>query len=293
MPTVADAVEEVIRINAPSWGNRRTARDMRQRINSNAGTLLDMRVDEVTTVHALRTLTPIWQTKPEAARKLRQNLARVMDWAKANGHTTNENAFGSALGAVLPKRGNGTTHHRAVPYANVADAIETIRASKAGECTKLCLEFLVLTACRSGEVREATWDEIDFDNALWTIPAQRMKMSRDHRVPLSDRATAVLREADRLRDGTGLVFPSPRGKVLSDNTLSKLMRENGIDAVPHGFRSSFRDWAAEQTSTPHAVMEQALAHKVGSAVEQAYARSDLLERRRELMQQWADYLCGV
>ena len=158
---------------------------------------------------------------------------------------------------------------------------------------KLAFEFLVLTAARSGEVRLATWDEMDLDAAVWLVPGARMKAKRDHRVPLSGRALAILRDAQSLRDGTGLVFPSPRGKPLSDMTLSKLIKELGFPAVPHGFRSSFRDWAAEQTNTPREVVEAALAHTVRNPTAAAYARSDLFARRRRLMDEWAVYLGGA
>ena len=155
--------------------------------------------------------------------------------------------------------------------------------------TKLAFRFLVLTAARNGEVRGATWAEIDTDHALWTIPPTRMKAGDEHRVPLSNAALAVL-EAQDIADDSGLLFPSVRGKLMSDVTLSKLLRENGVPAVPHGFRSSFRDWAAEKTAFPRAVMEAALAHRVADEVEAAYFRTDLLEKRRELMEQWANFI---
>ena len=157
---------------------------------------------------------------------------------------------------------------------------------------KLAFEFLVLTAARSGEVRLATWAEMDLDAAVWLVPGARMKAKRDHRVPLSGRALAILRDAQSLGAGAGLVFPSRRGKPLSDMTLSKLIKELGLPAVPHGFRSSFRDWASEQTNTPREVVEAALAHTVRNPTEAAYARSDLFERRRRLMDDWAAYLDG-
>ena len=149
--------------------------------------------------------------------------------------------------------------------------------------TKRAFGFLVLTAARSGEVRLATWDEMDLDAGVWAIPAARMKAKRDHRVPLSGRALAILHDVQKLSDGTGLVFRSLRGKPLSTVTLPRLTKELGIAAVPHGFRSSFRDWAAERTSTPREVVEAALAHTVQNPTEAAYARSDLFERRRRLM----------
>ena len=168
-----------------------------------------------------------------------------------------------------------------------------MRNSGAGIAVKLAFEFLILTAARSGEVRLATWDEIDTEAATWTVPAARMKAGLEHRVPLCDRAMAILDEARAIADGSRLIFPGTRaGKPLSDMTLSKLMRDLGLDGVPHGFRSSFRDWAAECTNASREVMEAALAHTVRNTVEAAYSRTDLFERRRTLMDQWASYLDG-
>ena len=163
-------------------------------------------------------------------------------------------------------------------------------ASNAYIGTILAFQFLVLTAARSGEVRGARWSEVDFDARTWTVPASRMKAGRAHRVPLSAAALGVLRDAREYSDGSGLVFPSITGRMMSDSTLSKLLRENGIEGTPHGMRSAFRDWASEQTNTPHAVMEAALAHTIPNKAEAAYARSDLLDKRRVLMNAWARYL---
>ena len=157
---------------------------------------------------------------------------------------------------------------------------------------KLGFEFLVLTACRSGEMRGARWEEIDLEAAVWTVLPERMKHQREHRVPLSASAREILAEARRIENSSDLVFPSPAGGLLPDRDLSSLLRELGIPAVPHGFRSSFRDWAAEETDAPHAVMEAALSHVIRNQVEAAYARSDLFERRRVLMEQWAKFLAG-
>ena len=170
--------------------------------------------------------------------------------------------------------------------------IRAVGGSKASLAARLAFEFLVLTAARSGEVRGATWSEMDTDGATWTIPGERMKGGREHRVPLSDRALAVLQEARALDDGSSLVFPAPAGrKPMSDSTLSKLLRERGVDAVPHGFRSTFRDWCSEAAQAPREVAEACLAHVV-RGVEGAYARSDLLDRRRKLMDRWAAYLAS-
>ena len=193
----------------------------------------------------------------------------------------------ATLGQLLKKLGIAAVPHgfRSSFRDWAAERTNTPR-----EVVEAALEFLVLTAARSGEVRLATWDEMDVDAGVWTIPAARMKAKRDHRVPLSGRALAILHDVQRLSDGTGLVFPNPRGKPLSDVTLSQLLKKLGIAAVPHGFRSSFRDWAAEQTNTPREVVEAALAHTVRNPTEAAYARSDLFERRRRLMDDSASAL---
>ena len=172
----------------------------------------------------------------------------------------------------------------------MADALSRIRASGAWIHTKLAFEFLVLTWTRSGEVRGARWEEVDFEAATWTVPGVRMKGGREHRVPLSDRALLVLHEAAENADGSGLIFPSVTGCMMSDSTMSKLLRENGVEAVPHGFRSSARQWAAERTNLPREVAEEALAHVNPNRVEAAYQRSDLFDRRRKLMDAWTRYL---
>ena len=246
-------------------------------------------VSDVTTADVLAILTPIWHDKPETARRVRQRIGAVMKWAVAMGYRP-DNPAGDALGQALGRQRAVVQHMRALPHGEVADALATVRTSQALVTTKDAFELLVLTAARSGEVRLATWDEMDLDAAVWTIPAARMKAKRDHRVPLSGRALEILHDARRRSDGTGLVFRSPRGKPLSDMTLSKLIKELGIAAVPHGFRSSFRDWAAERTNTSREVVEAALAHTVRNPTEAAYARSDLFEHRRLLMDDWSRYL---
>ena len=246
-------------------------------------------MSEVTTADVLTVLTAIWHDKPETARRVRQRIGAVMKWAVAKGYRQ-DNPAGDALAQALPRHTVVRRHLRALPHGEVAGAIQAVRASRASAPVKLAFEFLVLTAARSGEVRLATWDEIDLDATVWLVPGARMKAKRDHRVPLSGRALAILRDAQNLRDGTGLVFPSPRGKPLSDMTLSKLIKELGLPAVPHGFRSSFHDWAAEDTDHPREVVEAALAHVAPNEVEVAYAPSDLFERRRLLMDDWVAYL---
>lgn len=215
-----------------------------------------------------------------------------MKWAVAHGFRT-DNPAGDMLSQALGRQADVPQHMRALPHNKVAAAIHTAQDSQASLSTKLAFAFLILTAARSGEVRLATWEEMDIEAQMWTVPAERMKAKRAHRVPLSERAVDILREVQVLADESGLVFPSPTGKPLSNMTLSKLLKDLKIPAVPHGFRSSFRDWAQECTNAPRAVMEAALAHTIPDKTEAAYARSDLFERRRGLMEQWAAYLGQV
>ena len=192
-----------------------------------------------------------------------------------------------AILKALPKRGL-KTHFKALPFADVGAAIDRVKATEAHWSTKAAFEFIALTASRSIEVRLAEWSEIHGD--VWTIPADKMKNGREHRVPLTAPALAVLEGARERTGGDGLVFPSLRGKPMTDNTVSKLLRDNGIETTPHGVRSSFRDWAAEKTDVPKEICEFALAHVEGSASELAYRRTDFFDKRRELMERWSEYL---
>lgn len=245
-------------------------------------------VCDVTGVDVRQAVLAIRDDKPEIARKLVMRVSAVFKWAVAN-HLRNDNpATSNALALVRIEKEK--SHRKALPYSEVADCLRAVHASGAWAATKGAIELLILTAVRSGEVRGAKWEEIDLDAKIWTIPASRMKMKRPHRVPLSIRACEVLDAAKRLKDGSGLVFPSLRGKVLSDMTLSKLVKELGFAVDIHGFRTSFRTWAQEQTNFPREVAEAALAHAVGDAVETAYARSDMFDKRRKMMEAWGSYL---
>ena len=291
-PTFQDATDKVIALHAANWKEGSRAKSVAQwqaTLDAYAMPRLGNRpVDRITTADVMAVLLPIWNDKRETARRVRLRLSAIFKWSVAQGYR-DDNPAGDAIGAALPKNGVHREHHRALAHSDVAGALQTIRDTDAWPATKLALEFLVLTACRSGEVRGAMWSEVDLEGATWTVLAERMKAGKEHRVPLSDRALGVLDEAWALSDGSGLIFPSQRGKVLSDDAISKLTRQNGIDAVPHGFRSSFRDWCGD-TGVAREVAEACLAHTIKNQVEAAYARSDLLERRRDVMQQWADYL---
>ena len=247
-------------------------------------------VSEVTAADVLEILEPLWHSKPKTARRLRQRIRAVLEWAVALEHRADNPC--DRLGPVLGPHDLAVRHMRALPHAEVAAAVAAVHGSRALPTLKLAFEFLVLTAGRSGEVREALWAEMDTANHVWTVPASRMKTKREHRVPLCRRAVDILDAARTLGDSP-LVFPGPRGKPLSHTLLYNVFKERGIAAVPHGFRSSFRDWAAEKTDHPREVIEAALAHVVQNQVEAAYARSDLFERRRALMNDWEAYLAGT
>ena len=293
VPTFAELAREHIAENLHSWRNIKHRAQWLSTLETYAfPTIGPMRVKEITRIHVKKVLDPIWNSKPETARRVRQRIRSVMDRAVALEYM-DYNPAGDAINGALAKQRRVSNHHRALPYGELPEALQAVRESTAGPSVKLAFEMLALTACRSGEIRGMNWDEVDLDEATWTVPGERMKIGRVHRVPLSDRATAILEEARSLGDGSGIVFRAPRdGGVLSNMAFTQLLRRLELDFVPHGLRSTFRDWAAEQTSTPHAVVERALAHTVGNATEAAYFRSDLFELRRELMDGWSAFLEG-
>ncbi len=290
MPTFAEAAEGVIALRRPDWQHPKTAKRWEATLRTYTYPFFgNLSIDQVSGADVLRALTPIWTDKPETARAVRGHIRDIMDWGIANGFRY-DNPAGDAVRLGLKRARRAKTHFKAIHYSEVPDVLKSIRRASALASSKLCLEFQVLTASRPGEARQAQWSEVDADTRTWTIPSERMKADREHRVPLSTQTMEILAEARSLDDGSGLVFPSRSGRPLSDMTHRKLLMTLGIDCVPHGFRSSFRDWAAEMTDAPHAVMEAALAHVVGNSTEAAYFRSDLFDRRRTLMTQWADYL---
>ncbi len=291
VPTFAEALDRVITIHGEGWrDDGRSERQWRASLRDYAMWRLgELPVNRIGTADVMAVLLPIWREKRETAKRVRQRISAVMRWAVAQGYRE-DNPAGDAIGAALPKTGGRTRHQPALPYPEVREAMERVRASRAYPSTVLAFEFLVLTACRSGEVRGARWDEMDLEAREWRIPSERMKANREHRVPLSTGALAVLRQARALSRDSELVFPSVRGSRLSDATISKMVRELGIGAVPHGFRSSFRDWAAECSDAPREVCELALAHVNSDRVEAAYRRTDLFERRRALMEEWSAFL---
>ena len=297
LPTFKEVAEKTFEANRARWRSEVTARNwergMKKHVLPKIG---ELRVDKIGREHVLRVLTPIWTTKPEVARKQRNRIKAVLSWCQAHGFIEH-NVAGEMIDGALPAMPAVKEHYRALPYQEVPAALETIDASNASLAAKLCFCFLVLTATRSGEARGARWSEVNLDAKEWRIPANRMKAKVEHSIPLPVAAVTLLEQTHILRDGSDLIFPSSvkRGTPMSDMTLTKVLRTTGLAArtTVHGFRSSFRDWASECTNAAHAVMELSLAHKVGSAVEQAYARSDLLAKRRRLMEQWAAYITGA
>ena len=294
IPTFADATRAVLEMNRPKWRSDKHVTVWLQSLERHAMPRIgNMPIDRIDQGDVLEVLKPIWTEIPETARRVRQRMRTVFRWAMSHEYIE-RNPAGEAIDGALPRMPKVKNHLRSLPYQEVGDALRVVEESPASLPSKLCFRFLVLTAARSGEARGAVWDEVDLDGAVWTIPGERMKGGELHRVPLSRQALEVLEEARVLRDGSGLVFPSPtiQGRELSNMTLMKILRATRFAerATVHGFRTSFRTWTLEQTDTPWAVAEAALAHGLGNQVEKSYARSDLFDRRRELMQAWADFV---
>jgi integrase len=284
--------DELIKTLSHGFRNEKHKAQWASTLKTYAAPLWELRLDEIGTNDVLAVLQPIWQSKNETASRLRGRIERVIDAARAKGLRTGENParWRGHLDKLLPKRQKLTRgHHAAMPYQDVPAFVALLRGSNT--ISALALEFLILTAARSGEVMGAQWNEIDREAKLWTVPAARMKAGREHRVPLTPRALAVLKAAEKVRTGE-YVFPGQRrSKPLSALALAWTMhRFTADDVTVHGFRSAFRDWAGEATAFPREVAEAALAHVVGDATERAYRRGDALEKRRKLMTAWASYI---
>ena len=293
VPTFAEAAEAVIAIQRAEWkpGSKNEATWRSTLADYAYPRLGRMPVDKIGGQDVLACLLPLWSDKRATAQRVRSRIRAVLNWAVAEGHRP-DNPAGESISAALPRGGAPVTRRAALPYEDVAEALDRITAAHGRAPAALALEWIALTACRSVEARHATWAEIDLDAATWTIPASRMKTGKEHAVPLSDRALAILRHAASTRQTDGLLFPPVRGMALSDATLSKIMRDLKIPAVPHGFRSSFRTWCAERTNVAKDIAEAALAHTVSNGVEAAYNRAVHFEARRDLMAGWARFLDG-
>ena len=291
--TFDDACAAYIKAHSPGWKSVKHGDQWRNTLATYASPVFGkLPVSDVNTALVMRVLEPMWGGKTETATRVRGRIEKILDWSKVHGYRTGENParwkghLENSL--VAPGKVMKVVHHPALPIAEMGNFMMALR-QRDGTAAK-ALEFAVLTAARSGEVRGATWGELDLVAKVWTIPAERMKAGLQHRVPLSLSSIAVLnRDSNQNHEPTDLVFPAPRGGVMSDMTLTALTRRMGVKAVPHGFRSTFRDWCAENTNFPRDLAEMALAHKLESKVEAAYLRSDNLEKRRVMMQSWADF----
>ena len=290
VPSFEDAARQVHASHAAGFRNEK---HRKQWISSLSGVISmfgTKRVDVITSADILSALNPQWLARPETARRVLQRLRVIFDWCKAQRYRVGDNPT-DGLTKVLPKHRATKAHHAALPYTEVPGFLRALRASDASEPVKLSLELTVLCATRTSETLHATWAEVDLPARTWTIPGERMKAGVAHRIPLSPRCEEILTRAQVLSDGSPYVFPGRRrGRPLSNMTfLMTLRRMRRNDVTTHGFRSSFRDWAAEQTNVPGAVCEAALAHAVRDKVEAAYFRTDLFERRRTLMHTWAAF----
>ena len=294
-----EAAKRYIDSQEPSWKNSKHVQQWRNTIDTYAVPKIGAQpVGDVGLTDVLAVLEPIWRSKTETASRLRGRIESILDWAAARGYRTGSNParWKGLLDKILPAPGKiaKVDHHRALPYSELP-AFMLKLAEQQGMGAR-ALEFAVLTACRSGEVRGATWDEFDLQSAIWTIPANRMKAKKEHRIPLSPRALQIVTDLEKVAF-CEFVFPSShqpktgsaKGAPLSDMTLAAVLRRMDVPAVPHGFRSTFRDWCAEQTNYPNEVAEMALAHAISNKVEAAYRRGDLFEKRRQLMLDWDQY----
>jgi integrase len=251
----------------------------------------DRRVDQIESADVLKALSAIWLSKPETARRVRQRIKAVFDWAKASGFRTGDNPV-EGIAKVLPKQRDTVEHHASLPYGQVAAFIQALQDSDAGGLVKLAFELLILTATRTSEVLKAQWPEFDLEGKTWTIPGERMKAGRVFRIPLSARCVEILEAAKKLApEGADYVFPGQSAKhPLSNMVFLMTLRRMGRKFTAHGFRSSFRNWGSERTNFPREVCEMALAHTLKDKTEAAYNRTDLFEKRRKLMYAWASFV---
>lgn len=294
----SDVARQFHETRKAGWKSRKVEKQWLPALERYCASIWTKPVDTISTDDVVKVLQPIWNVKAETARRIRGRIEAVLDSARARGLIERDRAnparWRGHLSHILPKspklqRG----HHAALPYAEIAAFVSALRSREA--TAALCLEFTILTAVRSGEALGARWSEIDLDAGLWLIPRQRMKRSKEHRVPLSARCLEILTALTQLKTGDhDFVFPGRQpGKPLSSMSMEMLLRRMKVAVTVHGFRSTFRDWAGDCTTYPREIVEEALAHQVGSEVERAYRRSDAIEKRRQLMEAWSDYCAGA
>ena len=289
IPNFKAAARSVYDTNLPTWRNAKHASQFITTLETYAFPVIsNMTIKDITSTHILQILSPIWVTKCETAKRVRQRLSTVFKWCIAN-HWRLDDPADIAIVKALPRQSKKIMHRKSISYNEVANFLEIVKGSSAGHFTKLGLEFLILTATRSGEVRKASWNEID--GSIWTIPAERMKAGVTHRIPLPTRCIEILNLARKINKGSRYIFEGTQAnKPLSENTFNKLIKELNLDVHVHGFRTSFRTWIQEKTNYPREIAETALAHSLKDKSEAAYARSDLLEKRAEMMEAWAQFI---
>ena len=292
-PTFGECADQYLTSMEASWRNAKHRAQWAMTLTEYCTDIRPKRVSQIGTDDVLRVLKPIWEAKPETASRLRGRIERVLDFAKAKGWRSGENPalWRGHLKNVLPSPKEA--HPRAPPCNALSRIFQTswFAFKSSDAMAARALEFLILCAARSGEVYGARWTEFDFDRKVWTIPGDRMKAGKEHRVPLTAQALAVLRQLHEARASDFVFFGHSLNKQLSSSAMEMLLRRmNAKHVTVHGFRSSFRDWAGDETAFPREIAEVALAHRIGDATEQAYRRADALERRRALMQAWADFL---
>ena len=291
VPTFAEAARTTLEQRRAGWKDGKSASQWLKSLSAYAFPIMgDKRVDRIETSDVLRALSPIWLSKPETARRVRQRISIVLDWAKAAGHRGGDNPV-EGVGKGLPRQNGKRGHFSAIPYAEVPQFVRRLSEVPTNEFARLAFEFLVLTAARTNEVLRAEWSEVDSERSIWTIPGERMKAGREHRVPLGPRAVSLLRSARERSDGSQLIFPGRAvGMPMSNMVFLMILRRMEANFTAHGFRSAFRDWAAECTNFPREVCEMALAHSIKDKTEAAYRRGDLFDKRAELMRAWDEYI---
>ena len=290
--TLVYCAKKVHQINLPTWKNQKFAKQWFSSLEHHVfPTIGKLPISQVTSADILRVLTPNWNTKADTAKKIKQRLRMIIKWARAQGYFQGDDPVELAEQA-LPKQLKSDDHHKSLEFEKLPEMISNLRKSKISLPTKLALEFTILSACRTNEVLNAKWEEIDLTKLLWSIPSERMKGGKIHQVPLTDRMTVILNDCKKLKTNNDLLFPSEiNGEALSNNTMRLALKKRlKVDATVHGMRSSFKDWASETTNFANEVSEMALAHTISNKTELAYRRRTLIEKRRQLMQKWSDYL---
>lgn len=284
--------EEFIKLNEPNWKNQKHINQWRNTLKTYASpTIGNMNVAKIETDHVLRIIEPIWNTKSETAERVRGRIESILGWATIKTYRSGDNParWKDHLEHALPKRNKAASvvHHAALPYSQINTFMPELR-QQAGLAARAC-EFAILTAARSSEVRGAVWSEFDLETAMWVVPKERIKMKKEHKVPLSKKAVQIIKDMEKIKS-CDLVFPNIKGKPLSDTSLTAVFkRMRRTDITMHGFRSTFKDWASDVTDFPGEMSEMALAHSVSSAVEAAYRRSDMLRKRFKMMEAWSAF----